>query len=297
MSNSGQEPRPKNHVTDNSTAPATRASQVLAPLDLEAVKTRQQAMWASGDFALIGTTLQLVGESLCEAADLHSGTSVLDVACGNGNATLAAGRRFCHVTGVDYVPALLERGAERAKAERLDIRFVEGDAEELPFVDAAFDVVLSTFGVMFAPDQRQAARELVRVCKRGGKIALASWTREGFIGRLLGVVARYVPPVTGLASPVLWGSESHLTDIFEGRVTTVSATRKDFAFRYESAAHFVHVFRRYYGPTFKAFESLDLAAQNALATDIEELVRTTNRSGDDTVVVPAEYLEIVLRVT
>jgi ubiquinone/menaquinone biosynthesis C-methylase UbiE len=273
--------------------PHTRPSNSGGP-DLTAIKTRQQAMWASGDFAVIGTTLQIVGESVCEAVDLRAGSAVLDVACGNGNAALAAARRFCKVTGVDYVPALLERAAARATAEGLDIAFVEGDAELLPFTDASFDYVLSTFGVMFAPDQSKVARELARVCKPGGRIGLANWTREGFIGKFLGVVGRYVPPVAGLASPILWGSEAHVTELFEGRFASVTAKSKDFVFRYESTDHFVEVFRRYYGPTYKAFASIEPPQQAALAKDIGELARQFNTSGNDSVAIPAEYLEIVI---
>jgi len=266
--------------------------KVSAVVDLGAVKTRQQAMWASGDFAVIGTTLQIVGESLCEAVDLESGSSVLDVACGNGNAALAAARRWCKVTGLDYVPELLQRAAERARAERLAIEFVEGDAERLPFEDASFDVALSTYGVMFAPDQEQAAREIRRVIKPGGKIGLANWTPEGFIGQLLKVVGQHVPPPAGVASPIYWGTRERLEELFPN-VRALRATRKHFAFRYESAAHFVDVFRRFYGPTYKAFGALDPWGQAGLAAAIVELSARFNRSSTS-FVVPAEYLEVVI---
>ena len=266
--------------------------KMTAVVDLAAVKTRQQAMWASGDFAVIGVTLQLVGESLCEAVDVEAGSSVLDVACGNGNAALAAARRGCQVTGLDYVPQLLQRAAERARAERLAIEFVEGDAERLPFADASFDVALSTYGVMFAPDQVQAARELTRVVKPGGKIGLANWTPEGFIGQLLKVVGQHVPPPAGVASPIYWGSEARLAELFPN-VRAVRATRKDFVFRYESAAHFVDVFKRFYGPTHKAFGTLDASGQAGLAAGIAELSARFNRSMTS-LVVPAEYLEVVI---
>src|SRR5690606_38161014 len=226
-------------------------------LDLGAIKTRQRATWASGDYAIIGTTLQGVGESLCEAAAVVSGSLVLDVACGNGNASLAAARRFCRTTGLDYVPELLARARERAQAERLPIEFVEGDAEALPFVDDSFDTVLSSFGVMFTPNQARAADELVRVCKPGGKIALANWTPEGFIGDFFRTVRDHVPPPAGLASPFAWGTEAGITTLFGTRVRVAAAERKDHVFRYESVRHFIDIFRDYYGPTFKAFEALD----------------------------------------
>jgi ubiquinone/menaquinone biosynthesis C-methylase UbiE len=249
-------------------------------------------MWASGDFAVVGTTLQIAGESLCEAVDLVAGSRVLDVACGNGNASLAAARRFCKVTGLDYVPELLERAKERARGDRLEIEFVVGDAEKLPFPDGQFDVALSTYGIMFAPDQAQAAREIARVVKPGGKIGFANWTPEGFVGQLLKTVGKHVPPPAGVASPALWGSEAHLKEIFPG-VKSIRAERKDFMFRYESAAHFIDIFRRYYGPTHKAFLALDANGQAQLTADIAELSARFNRR-KDSYVVPGEYLEVVI---
>jgi ubiquinone/menaquinone biosynthesis C-methylase UbiE len=266
--------------------------RVAAVVDLAAVKTRQQAMWASGDFSIIGTTLQIVGESLCEAVDLEAGTSVLDVACGNGNASLAAARRFCKVTGLDYVPELLRRAGERAEAERLALELVLGDAEQLPFQDARFDFALSTFGIMFAPDQERAAQEITRVVKPGGKIGLANWTPEGFIGQLLKTVGKHVPPPPGVASPIYWGMEARVRDLFAG-CRGVQATRKDFLFRYESTAHFIDVFRRFYGPTHKAFGALDAEGQTRLEADIAELVARFNRRSASCVV-PGEYLEVVI---
>src|SRR6476659_2142744 len=209
------------------------AAQALE-IGLDAIKTRQQAMWASGDFAIIGTTLQLVGELLCEGADLRAGERVLDVAAGNGNATLAAARRFGKVTSTDYVPALLERGRQRAEAEGLTVTFEVADAEALPYPDASFDVVLSSFGVMFAPDHRQSARELMRVCRPGGRIGLASWTPPGFLGHMFKVIATHVPPIPGVQSPLLWGTDAHIQELFAG-ATTISHTQRFFAFRYESA--------------------------------------------------------------
>jgi SAM-dependent methyltransferase len=263
--------------------------------DFGALKTRQQAMWNSGDYAIIGATLQIVGERLCESADLQPGSRVLDVACGNGNASLAAARRYGRVTGLDYVPALLSGAAERAKADRLEIEFVPGDAEALPFDDASFDLVLSTFGVMFAPDQAQAARELTRVCAPGGRIALANWTPEGFIGQLLRTVSRHVAPPPGLQPPVRWGVEAALHELFDGRARLVRARRLEFVFRYRSPEHFIDVFRRFYGPTFKAFAALDAAGQNALHADLKSLLEKLNTSAR-TLVIPAHYLEAVLDV-
>ena len=263
-----------------------------AVVDLNAVKARQQAMWASGDFSVIGTTLQIVGESLCEALDLDAGSRVLDVACGNGNATLAAARRWCTVTGLDYVPGLLTRAGARARAEGLEVELVEGDAEKLPFADGHFDVALSTFGIMFAPDQEQAAREIVRVVKPGGKIGLANWTPEGFIGQLLKTVGKHVPPPAGVASPIFWGSEARLRELFRG-TRALSVQTRPFVFRFRSAAHLVDVFRSFYGPTFKAFGALDAAGQAQLAADIEALSTRFNRS-QTSLAIPADYLEVVI---
>ena len=266
-----------------------------AVMDTSAVKARQQAMWASGDYAIIGTTLQIVGELLCEAVDLRAGERVLDVAAGNGNATLAAARRFAEVTSTDYTTSLLERGRDRAGAERLDIAFQFADAENLPFPDASFDIVLSTFGVMFAPAQQQAATELLRVCRPGGRIGLASWTPEGFIGDLFRTIATHVPPVPGIASPLLWGSRAHLETLFAG-AASIAHVNQYFTFRYRSPEHFVDSFRRYYGPTHKAFLALDDAGQAALEGDMLALLRKANRGGgsDAGLVVPGEYLETVV---
>ena len=257
------------------------------------VKARQQIMWASGDFAVIGTTLQIVGELLCEGVDLRSGERVLDVAAGNGNATLAAARRFASVTSTDYVPTLLERGRRRAIAEGLDVTFEVADAEALPYPDASFDVVLSTFGVMFAPDHEQAASELMRVCRPGGRIGLASWTPPGFLGQLLQVISRHVPPVPGVRSPLLWGTDAHIQDLFAG-AATIAHTPRHFAFRYRSPEHLIDVFRTYYGPVHKAFAALDADGQAALEADLIALLRKVDRGGAAGLVVPAEYLETVI---
>ena len=267
--------------------------QSLAP-DLAAIKQRQQATWASGDFAVIGTTLQIVGESLAEAADIRAGERVLDVAAGNGNATLAAARRFAHVTSTDYVSTLLDKGRERARAEALPVTFQVADAEALPFADASFDAALSTFGVMFAPDHPRAARELLRVVKSGGRIGLANWTPEGFIGRLFKVIGAHVPPPAGLKSPALWGTLAHLAELFDVSPARIRCERRVFNFRYRSPAHWVQVFRDFYGPTHKAFAALDARGQQALESDIATLLEAMNVAGPGSLVVPGEYLEVVI---
>jgi ubiquinone/menaquinone biosynthesis C-methylase UbiE len=253
-------------------------------------------MWASGDFAVIGTTLQIVGELLCEAVDLRAGEQVLDVAAGNGNATLAAARRFARVTSTDYVPALLERGRRRADAEAIpgvDVRFEFADAEALPYPAASVDVVLSTFGVMFAPEHQQAASEMMRVCRPGGRIGLASWTPEGFLGDLFRTMAKHVPPMPGVRSPLLWGTRAHIQELFAGTASVEHSVR-DFSFRYKSPEHFVEVFRTFYGPVHKAFAALDAGAQAALEADVLQLLRQSDRGGARGLVVPAEYLETVI---
>jgi ubiquinone/menaquinone biosynthesis C-methylase UbiE len=266
---------------------------VVPTVDLTAVKGRQQIAWGSGDYAVVGTTLQIVGEMLCEAVDLRSTQRVLDVAAGNGNATLAAARRFADVVSTDYVGALLERGKERAKAEHLTVTFQEADAEALPFGDATFDVVLSTFGVMFTPNQTQAAAELMRVCRPGGKIGLANWTPESFVGQLFKTIGKYVPPAPGVQSPALWGTTARLDTLFGGRAT-VTATSRHFAFRYRSTQHMVDTFRDFYGPVLKAFAAIDSTAREALAADLLALVGRFNTATDGSSVVPSEYLEVVI---
>jgi SAM-dependent methyltransferase len=263
-------------------------------IDFGSIKTRQQAAWSAGDYAIVGTTLQIVGETLCEALDLRAGASVLDVAAGNGNATLAAARRWCDVTSTDYVPALLESGRKRASAEGHIIKFQEADAEKLPFADASFDVVTSTFGVMFTVDQDQAARELARVCKPGGRIGLANWTPDGFIGQLFKTIARYVPPAPGVKSPALWGARARLDELFAGNAREIRVTKREFVFRYRSPMHWIEVFRTYYGPLHKAFGALDQEKQKGLMQDVLELIETGNRSHDRSLVLPSEYLEVVI---
>jgi ubiquinone/menaquinone biosynthesis C-methylase UbiE len=273
-----------NTVSDEATVKAAGATTV---------KARQQAMWASGDFAVIGTTLQIVGELLCEGVDLRAGERVLDVAAGNGNATLAAAHRFANVTSTDYVPALLERGRRRAVAEGLEVTFEEADAEALPYSDASFDVVLSTFGVMFTPAHEQAASELIRVCRPGGRIGLASWTPAGFLGQLFRVIAAHVPPIPGVRSPLLWGTDAHIQDLFRG-AASIEQTTRYFAFRYRSPQHWVDVFRSYYGPVHKAFAALETDGQAALEADLITMLHQANRVGSAGLVVPGEYLETVI---
>jgi ubiquinone/menaquinone biosynthesis C-methylase UbiE len=274
--------------------PAFEEPTMNAPTDLNALKTRQMAAWASGDYAVIGTTLQIVGEQLAEACDLRCDERVLDVAAGNGNATLAAARRGAKVTSTDYVASLLERGADRARAERLVVKFQAADAEALPFDDASFDAVLSTFGVMFAPDHAQSAAELARVCRPGGRIGLANWTPAGFIGQLFKVLGKHVPPPAGVQSPSLWGTEAHLKQLFGDRAAAIAITPRMFNFRYRSPAHFIEVFRTWYGPVHKAFAALPAEGAAALEKDLTELMNGLNRAGPDSLVIPSEYLEIVV---
>ena len=265
-----------------------------APTDFTALKTRQQTAWASGDYAVIGTTLQIVGEQLAEACDLRCDERVLDVAAGNGNATLAAARRGCQVTSTDYVAGLLERGEERARAERLEVKFQVADAEALPFEDASFDVVLLTFGVMFSPDQAKAATELARVCRPGGRIGLANWTAEGFIGQVFKTLGRHLPPPAGVEPPSRWGVATHLHSLFGERAAAIAVTPRLFNFRYRSAAHFIEVFRTWYGPIHKAFAALPADAAMALERDLTDLLNRMNRAGAASLVVPSEYLEVVI---
>lgn len=261
--------------------------------DLVALKQRQQAAWASGDYAVVGTTLQIAGEALCEAVDLRSGEKVLDVAAGNGNATLAAARRWGRVTSTDYVPALLDRGRARAAADGLEVIFQTADAEALPFSAGEFDVVLSTFGVMFTADHEAAARELLRVCRKAGRIGLANWTLDGFIGHVFKVLGRHVPPAPGAKSPALWGTKGYLEGLF-GPQNALQLTERSFAFRYRSPAHFLEVFKTWYGPMLKAFAALPAPGQAALHQDLLDLIGRMNRASDGTMVVDSAYLEVVI---
>jgi SAM-dependent methyltransferase len=270
----------------------THTIETVAP-DFGAVKQKQQAAWASGDFAVVAARIVLVAEHLCDTADLHAGWRVLDVATGSGNAAIAAARHGCTAVGVDYVPALLERGRERAAAEGLDVELLEGDAEALPFADASFDAVTSVFGTMFAPDHAQTAAELLRVCRPGGTIALASWTPDGFIGELFRTVAAHVPPPAGVLSPMLWGTEAHLRELFGESICSLETEQRTFTFRFRSADEFVSFFRTWYGPTLKAFAALEGPAQDALAADLVALARRFDRLGGDAIAIPATYTETV----
>jgi ubiquinone/menaquinone biosynthesis C-methylase UbiE len=276
------------------TAKPARPDATTLRTDFGAMKARQQAAWSSGNYAVVGTTLQIVGEELCEALDLRAGWKVLDVAAGNGMASLAAARRWCDVISTDYVPSLLERGRARASAEGLTIEFKEADAEALPFGDGTFDSVVSTFGVMFTPNQDQAAAELLRVCKSNGQIGLANWTPDGFIGHLFKTLGKYLPPPADAKSPLLWGTRGRLTEMFGSAAISIKTEPRNFNFRYRSTEHFLEVFKKYYGPMLKAFAALDEARQNGLKQDLYALVARMNKADDGTMVVPSEYLEIII---
>ncbi len=275
---------------------AATALSAANTIDPEALRQRQRETWAIGDFAVIGTTLQIVGETLAEAVDVRAGERVIDIAAGNGNATLAAARRFAQVTSTDVVPALLERGAARARAEGLAVDFVPADAEALPFDDGVFDVALSTFGAMLTARPELPAREMLRVVRPGGRIGLANWTPEGFIGQLFKVIGQYLPPPAGLKSPGLWGTEPHIVELFGPRARDIRCERRHFQFRYASPQHWLQVFREFYGPTLKAFVALDAKGQALLAADITALLERLNRGGAHSLVVPGEYLEVVIHV-
>ncbi len=277
-------------------AAAIGTGQAGAPdnVDFNAVKQRQQATWAAGDYAVIGARLQIVGESLTEAADVRADEQVIDVAAGNGNASLAAARRFARVTSTDYVPELLDKAAARARADGLDIEFQVADAEALPFADGAFDVALSTFGVMFTPEPSKAARELRRVVRSGGRIGLANWTPEGFLGDLFRIIARYAPAPAGVQSPMLWGTEPRIVELFGPEATDIRCERRLYNFRYRSAAHWIDIFRNFYGPTHKTYGALAPDRQAQLTADITELLERHNVGGPNSLVVPGEYLEVVI---
>lgn len=266
---------------------------VPAP-DFTAIKAKQNAAWASGDYAKIGTTLQIVGENLAEAMDLAPHCKVLDVAAGNGNATLAFARRGCEVTSTDYVEALLNQGRARAEAEALAVRFRVADVEQLPFEAASFDAVVSTFGVMFAPNQLQSSNEMLRVCRPGGRIGMANWTPDGFIGSLFKALGQHVAPPQGVRSPALWGSKPWINEVFSGKARSLTINERSFVFRYRSPEEFVDFFRTYYGPVHKAFLALDPSGRTALQTDLIALVSRFNTATDGSMRVPSAYAEIVI---
>lgn len=280
-------------ATATAVKPARQEAPTVSP-DLAVIKARQQAAWSSGNYAVVGTTLQIVGEELCEALDLGAGRKVLDVAAGNGMVSLAAARRWCNVVSTDYVASLLERGRARALAEGLPIEFKEADAEALPFADGSFDVVVSTFGVMFTPNQDKAATELLRVCKSGGQIGLTNWTPDGFIGQVFKTLGKYLAPPAAAKSPLLWGTRARLTEMFGPVSIWIKTEPRHFNFRYRSAEHFVEVFRTYYGPMLKAFSALEVPQQTRLEKDLYDLIARMNKAGDGTMVVPSEYLEVVI---
>jgi len=271
----------------------TAATAIAPPPDYGAIKTRQQATWSSVDFGRIGVRLQIVGESLCEAVDLRAGEKVIDVAAGNGNASLAAARRFAEVTSTDYVAPLLDQGLRRADADGLAMLARLADAEDLPFEDGTFDVALSTFGVMFAPNPPRAAGEMLRVIKPGGRIGLASWTPDGFVGQLLRVVGGFVPPPAGVAPPTAWGTETGIVELFGPYAIDIRTQRKPYVFRYLSAAHWIQIFRSFYGPVNRAFAALDAAGQAALHQALLQLLESCDVGGGRGLVVPADYLEVV----
>jgi SAM-dependent methyltransferase len=262
-------------------------------MDIVTVKQRQQTAWASGDYAAVGARFPIIAELLCEAVDLRAGEYVLDVACGNGNATLAAARRFCHVVGVDYVPELLDRARRRAQAEGLQASFQEADAEALPFPDDAFDVVLSTCGAMFAPDQERTAAELLRVCRPGGRIGMVNWTPDSYVGELFRTIGRHLPPPPRVRPPVLWGTEERLRELF-GPEVKISAPRRSFLWRFPSAEHQVEFFAGFYGPTVKAVEAVGADRAGDLKAGMLAAVRGFDVSDDDTLVLRMDYLEAVI---
>ena len=269
-------------------------STITVTPDLPAITVRQQRTWASGDYSAVAGRIPVISERLCDAADLRSGSRVLDIAGGDGNTAIAAARCGCEVVSVDYVPSLQERGRARAASEGFAVDFVAGDAQDLPFADASFDAVISVVGVMFAADQRRAADEMLRVCRAGGTIAVANWTPDGFIGGLFRTIGAHVPPPAGLAPPPLWGTEDHVRDLIGHGVRDLETRRREYTFRFDSPGHFTAFFREYYGPALMAFAALDEDGQESLASDIDALVRRFDRlGGDGPVAIPAEYLEVV----
>ena len=275
------------------TAP-TQSNEVTNAPDFGAIKSKQQVAWGTGDYSAVGVTLQIVGERLCETLDLRSGQRLLDVAAGNGNVSLAAARRFCDVVSTDYVQDLLDRGQQRAEVDGLDITFQEADAENLPFETESFDVVTSSFGVMFTPDQMAAASEMARVCRSGGKIGMANWTPDSFIGHLFKTIGKHLPPPAGLKSPALWGTEERLSELFGASAESITLNKETYVWRYKSPEHWVNMWRAIYGPLNKAFAALDTDKQAALESDLISLIQEFNIAEDGTMVVSSDYVEVVV---
>jgi SAM-dependent methyltransferase len=262
-------------------------------VDFAAVTTRQQQMWATGDFHRIGVTTVIVGERLVRAVGVRAGQHVLDVAAGAGNTSLAACRRFGEVIASDYVPDLLATAARRAEAEGLPLKTEVADAQNLPYPDASFDVVLTTFGAMFAPDQEKTASELLRVLKPGGKLGMANWTPTGFIGRLFAVGAKHVPPPPGVDPPSRWGTGDGVQQLLGSRGASLELKEREMEFVYPSASYMLELYKTWFGPTATQFAMLDEAGQTAYTKDLMSLYGEWNRAPDDTVLIPAAYLEVV----
>jgi SAM-dependent methyltransferase len=277
-------------LTLHALQPAPHAGQV----DLASLSQRQKAVWFAGNYAAIAATQQIVAETLCAAASIAAAEHVLDVASGTGNAAIAAARRLAHVTAIDFVSEHLAYGRARAMAEGLPAEFRLGQAENLPFGDGMFDVVVSAFGAMFVPDQRKAARELTRVCRAGGRIALACWTPDGLMGRVHALIDRYVAPPPGTESPMQWGREDHLRDLFGARATAIAVRRRTVDVCYRSPEHWLAMAQTHYGPLNRAIDSLDLERRKALQAELVETVRSYNVAGPDTLIAPAAYLEAIV---
>lgn len=262
--------------------------------DLQAVTQMQQKTWSEGDFAMVANLVYYPSENLAEALDIVPDERVLDVACGSGNAAIAAARRaWGNTVGADFVPALLERGRERAAAERLEIEFVEADAQDLPFGEGSFDVVVSVFGAMFAPDQERTAAELLRVTKPGGRIGMANWTPAGDVGGMFMTVAKHAPPPPGLNPPLLWGTEERLRELFGEQISDLQVERRISRQPFRSASHYIEFFRRFFGPVKMAFERVGPDGEQALEADLRAYLEEHNAAGERALVLEAEYLRVI----
>jgi ubiquinone/menaquinone biosynthesis C-methylase UbiE len=268
-------------------------SRNVSRIDHRQMQARQQTSWAGGDYAVAGNALQMVSEELCESVNLCQDERVLDVAAGSFHASLAAARRWCEVTATDHASDLTSRGRERTEARAVGVQFVDADAEALPFADQSFSAVISAFGAMFALDQERAASEMIRVCRRGRRVGLANWTPEGFIGQLFATIATHAPGTTSGSSPFLWGTTDRLEELF-GVYGSVWAARKHVALRARSPMEWVDKLRASYAPVLKTFAALDAARQKSLRGSLLELVTRFNRAKDSTMLVDAEYLEVVV---